>query len=197
MKPRVPLLSPLLRSDTQGVMLAQLYLFPEQERTASELARDAGVSLPTVLRELDRLTTAGFLQERISGRNRYLRANTDHPLFHPVVQILEYSYGPFALLPDLLSGIDRVEQAFVYGSWAARFTGEEGADPNDIDVLVVGNPDRGAMFDIAQQATALLHREVNIRRVSAEQWEASDDLFLRTLHDRPLVPIQLNEGAAA
>jgi DNA-binding transcriptional ArsR family regulator len=197
MKPRVPLLSPLLRSDTQGVMLAQLYLFPERERTASELARDAGVSLPTVLRELDRLTTAGFLRERTSGRNRYLRANTDHPLFRPVVQILQYSYGPIALLPELLSGIERVDQAFVYGSWAARFTGEEGADPNDIDVLVVGNPDRGALFDVAQRATALLHREVNIRGVSAAQWEASDDLFLRTLRDRPLVPIPLHEGASA
>ena len=46
-------------------------------------------------------------------------------------------YGALALLPGILADVDGIEEALIYGSWAARFTGEVGADPNDIDVLVI------------------------------------------------------------
>lgn len=197
MKPAVPLLLPLLRSNTQGVLLAALYLFPEEERTASELARLAGVSLPTVLRELDRLTSAGFLSERTSGRNRYVRADREHPLFPAVVDILQYGYGPLALLPAILADVTGVEEAYVYGSWAARFKGEVGSDPNDIDVLVIGDTDRTELFEAAQRATQEIGRETNIRSVTRRQWDAARDLFIRNLKDRPLVPVPVSQEHSA
>lgn len=197
MKPAAPLLLPLLRSNTQGVLLAALYLFPEEERTASELARLAGVSLPTVLRELDRLTSAGFLSERRSGRNRYVRADREHPLFPAVVDILQYGYGPLALLPAILTDVTGVEEAYVYGSWAARFEGEIGSDPNDIDVLVIGDTERTELFQAAQRATREIGRETNIRSVTRRQWDAAKDLFIRNVKDRPLVPIPLSKEHSA
>ena len=191
MKPRVPLLSPLLRSDTQGRMLAALYLHPERERTLTELAYEAGVSAPTISRDVERLTTAGFLLARVSGRNRYIRANQEHPLFSPVAEILRHSYGPVALLPDILSPLRGIEQAFIFGSWATRYEGELGADPNDIDVLIIGDLDRSDVYEAASAATTELGRETNIRAVSRSVWESSDDLFLRTVRERPLVEIAL------
>ena len=191
MKPRVPLLSPLLRSDTQGRMLAALYLHPERERTLTELAHEAGVSAPTISRDVERLTTAGFLSARVSGRNRYIRANQEHPLFSPVAEILRHSYGPVALLPDILSPLRGIEQAFIFGSWATRYEGGLGADPNDIDVLIIGDLDRSDVYEAASAATTELGRETNIRAVSRSVWESSDDLFLRTVRERPLVEIAL------
>lgn len=197
MKPAVPLLLPLLRSNTQGMLLAALYLFPEKERTASELARLAGVSLPTVLRELDRLAVAGFLSERMSGRNRYVRAAREHPLFAAVVDILQYGYGPLAVLPAILADVTGVEEAYIYGSWAARFEGEVGPDPNDIDVLVVGDTDRSELFEAAQRATQQIRRETNIRSVTRRQWDEAGDLFIRNVKDRPLVPVPLRKEDSA
>lgn len=193
MKPAVPLLLPLLRSNTQGMLLSALYLFPEVERTASELARLAGVSLPTVLRELDRLTAAGFLTERTSGRNRYVRADREHPLFPAVADILQYGYGPLALLPAILAGVTGVEEVYIYGSWAARFEGKLGPDPNDIDVLVIGDTDRTKLFEVAQRATQEIGRETNIRSVTRRQWDEADDLFIRNVKDQPLVPVPLSK----
>lgn len=197
MKPAVPLLVPLLRSNTQGEILAALYLFPDVERTASELARKAGVSLPTVLRELDRLTSSGFLTARTSGRNRYVRVNREHPLFPAVATIVQYGYGPLALLPEILRGVAGVEKAFIYGSWAARFDGESGPDPQDIDVIVVGDIDRTELFEAAQRATKEIGRETNIRSATRRQWDDAKDLFLRNVKDRPLVPISLDEEHGA
>jgi predicted nucleotidyltransferase len=191
MKPRVPLLSPLLRSDTQGRMLAALYLHPEHEWTATELAREAGVSLPTILRDINRLTTTGFVLERTSGRNRYLRVNTSHPIFSAVADVVRHSYGPLAVLPEILANVPGVEEAYLFGSWAARYEGKSGADPNDIDVVAIGNPDRMTIFEAAAAATAQLRREVNIRAISRGDWEREGDLFVRSVKSGALIAVPL------
>lgn len=191
MKPRVPLLSPLLRSDTQGRMLAALYLHPAREWTATELAREAGVSLPTILRDIDRLTTAGFVLQRTSGRNRYLRVNTSHPIFSAVADVVRHSYGPLAVIPGILADVPGIEEAYLFGSWAARYEGQSGADPNDIDVVAIGNPDRMTIYEAAAAATARLGREVNIRAVNRGDWEDEGDLFVRTIKNGALVAVPL------
>lgn len=191
MKASVPVIAPLLRSDLQGNLLATLLLSPERERTLTEITAAVDGSLPTVHREVDRLVESGFLHERRSGRNRYVRANTDHPLYRPVREIVEYAYGPRAILPVLLADVRGVEDAYVYGSWAARMSGEAGGDPADIDVLIVGKPDRAEVYDIAAAARSRLGRDVNMRAVSAERWQESDEPFLRTVKSRPLVKLNL------
>ncbi|MES2867391.1 MAG: winged helix-turn-helix domain-containing protein [Actinomycetota bacterium] len=190
----MPTISPLLRSDVQGNLLAELMLTPARERTLTDLAASVGASMPTVHREVERLVTSGFLTERRSGRNRYVRANLEHPLHTPVRQIIEYAYGPRAVLPRLLSPIDGIEEAYVYGSWAARMNGQEGADPADIDVIVVGRPSRAELYDVAIAALAELGQEVNIRSVGRTRWQAADDPFLQTLKSRPLVRLDLDRA---
>jgi DNA-binding transcriptional ArsR family regulator len=191
-KPSVPVLAPLLRSDTQGRLLAELYLHPDEERTATELARRADTTLPNASRELSRMVDAGFLLARASGRNRYIRVNEQHPLYRPVSEIVRYAYGPLAVLGPLLAGVPGVEEAYVYGSWAARLSGESGPNPEDIDVLVVGDAvDATALDDAAEVARKALGREVNPRAVTLRAWQRREDLFLRHLHERPLVAIPI------
>lgn len=190
------MLTPLLRSDTQGLLLAELYLYPEKERTATELARLAGTGLPNASRELSRMVNAGFLHARSSGRNRYLRVNEKHPLYRPVSEILRYAYGPVAVLTPLLREVSGAEEAYIYGSWAARLSGEVGPNPEDIDVLVIGNDvDHDALDAAADAARQRLGREVNPRAISRRAWDEKADLFLRHLKERPLVRIPIEEAS--
>ena len=191
MKASVPMISPLLRSDTQGHLLAQLLLTPKRDRTLTELAATVGTTLPTVHREVERLIESGFATERRSGRNRYISANTEHPLYTPVRQIIEYAYGPRAILPPLLAPIAGVDEAYVYGSWAARISGEPGPDQADIDVLVIGRPDRAALYDASTAASERLSRDLNIRSISRAVWDSGEDAFVQTLRSRPLVLLDL------
>jgi DNA-binding Lrp family transcriptional regulator len=196
MKPRVPTLAPMFRSDTQGRMLAALYLHSDREYRATELAIEAGVSLPTILRDIDRLVESGYVQERTSGRNRYLRVNTGHPIFEAMVAVVRYAYGPLAVLPGILEAISGVEEAYVFGSWAARYRGITGTDPKDIDVVAIGDAQRMRIYEAASEATSTLGREVNIRSVGRAEWEQPTDLFLKTVKNGPLVKITL-DGAIA
>lgn len=59
-------------------------------------------------------------------------------------------------------------QVVIFGSGAARYAGEAGPPPHDIDVLVVGKVDRADLYDAADRAQARLGIEVNPRRTYDE-----------------------------
>lgn len=192
-----PSLLPILRSRMQGELLALVMLHPEREYSITELADDIGVTPTTVLREVDRLTGGGILTDRRVGRSRLVKARTDTPLYRPLSDLIAVSFGPMPLLTDALVGFEGVHRAYVYGSWAARYNGEPGPPPADVDVLIVGDPDADALFDLAEEASRRLGREVNVHRVSVEAWEArTDDPFLTSVRERPLVQLNLGQEAS-
>ncbi|MFJ8748388.1 ArsR family transcriptional regulator [Streptomyces sp. NPDC102441] len=191
-----PSLLPILRSRTQGELLATVLLHPEREYSITELATGIGVTPTTVLREVERLVDGGILTDRRVGRSRLVRACTDTPLYRPLSDLMSVSFGPVPLLTEGLAGLEGVERAYIYGSWAARYNDEPGPPPADVDVLVVGVPDADALFDLADEVSRRLGREVNVHRISAEAWEGgSDDPFLTSVRERPLVQLNLEPEA--
>jgi predicted nucleotidyltransferase len=120
-----------------------------------------------------------------------IRAVTDSPLTRPLTDLLAVTYGPLPILSDLLAKVGGIVEAYIYGSWAARYQGEPGPAPADVDVLVVGSADPDDLDEIADKARAALRRPVNIRRIRPETWNASDptDPFIRSVKSRPLVTV--------
>jgi DNA-binding transcriptional ArsR family regulator len=183
-------LLPLLRSPLVGELLAWLFLRPDESFSVTELAKRFASSQSTVSREADRLVASGLVREVRRGNLRLLQADTSTALARPLSELLALTYGPVPVLSELLGEADGVDEAYVYGSWAARYSGEPGPPPRDIDVIVVGDADEDDLFDVARTAEQKLGREVNIRVVDIEQWHRhGDDPFLAAVRSRPLVPI--------
>lgn len=193
MKSSAPLLSPILRSDTQGRMLAALMRNAEKELSLTELATQCDVAVPTILRDVDRLVDGGYVTARRVGRNRLVRINTEHPIHASLWNVVMFGYGPAAILPGLLSDVPGIEHAYIYGSWAARFLGESGESPRDIDVLIVGSSEYGELYEVAHKASALVGREVNINVISPERWTDQKDGFVTTVKSRPLLELNLEK----
>jgi len=191
-----PPLLPLLRSRVQGDLLALLYLHPDRDYSLTEAAALVGASVKTVHTEASRLIAAGFVSDSRRGNVRLLRAVTDSPVSRPLTDLLAVTYGPLPVLNDLLAEIDGIFLAFIYGSWAARYLGEPGPVPGDVDVLVVGTTDRDELDEIARAAQDRLGRPVNIRRVRPAAWASPDraDAFLTSVRERPLVPLRVQGG---
>src|SRR5713101_7701203 len=137
-----PPLLPLLRSRVQGDLLALLYLHPDLQYSLTEAAAHIGASVKAVHTEASRLIAAGFVSDARRGNIRLIRAVTDTPVSRPLTDLLAVTYGPLPVLNDLLANAQGITFAFVYGSWAARYLGEPGPVPDDVDVLVVGTADR-------------------------------------------------------
>jgi DNA-binding transcriptional ArsR family regulator len=172
-------------------MLAELMIDPANELSLTELAQRSGVTVPTILRDVDRLVAGGFVRDRRVGRSRLVSINTGHPIYAPLWQVVMYGYGPAAVLPPLLTAVAGVEKAYIYGSWAARYLGEAGEDPRDVDVLVIGKPDSGELYDVAREATRTVGRPVTFSTLSPQRWEGGADGFVQTIHARPLLELSL------
>jgi DNA-binding transcriptional ArsR family regulator len=187
MRTEPPLLAPIFRSDGQARLLAAL-LLGNDELSVTDLASRAGLAYPTAHREVARLLEAGILVERSVGRTRLIRANPNSPLTSPLREILVVSAGPAALLAEELGRIAGVESAFFYGSFAARLLDVEGAAPNDIDVMVIGTPDAGEVYEICTRVEAAVHRPVNPTILTPAEL-ADQSGFLDSVRSGPIVPL--------
>lgn len=93
------------------------------------------------------------------------------------------------MLAEQLADCEGIAFADIFGSWAARYHGEPGPEPADIDLLVVGNPDRDDLHDATQEASRRLNRPVNPVVITQRRWDTSEEGFIVELHTRPRVPV--------
>jgi DNA-binding transcriptional ArsR family regulator len=177
MRSEGPALLPVFRSQHQAELLMWLLLHPDQEYGVSDLADRLGVPLSTLHREVVRLDESGLIESRTLGRNRLVRANADHPAATALTQLLEVTFGPKAVIAEEFA-IPEAEQVVIFGSWAARYAGQAGPPPHDIDVLVVGKVDRADLYEAADRAQARLGLEVNPVVRSVKQWANPADALV-------------------
>lgn len=194
MRSAAPALLPIFRSEHQATLLAQLYLRPEEEFTLSDLANRLGISMGGLHAEVQRLLEAGLILDRREGRNRLVRANTDGRLARALTELLTVTYGPQIVIAQEFIALEGVDQVVIYGSWARRFHGQVGREPADVDVMVIGSPDRDDVFLAAERAERRLEVPVNTTVRSSTAWkEAKDPLVVTAKRDA--VPVLVSEYA--
>lgn len=120
-----------------------------------------------------------------------MEANDHLPYYHELRSLLLKTIGPAAVLSRELSEVPGIDEAFIYGSWAARYHGEPGPAPNDIDVLVIGEPDLDTLYAACRRAEAALRLDVNPVVRSRADWRRRRSGFLAELRNSPLVPIAM------
>jgi hypothetical protein len=54
---------------------------------------------------------------------------------------------------------------------------------------LVSSIDRSKAFEIALQASRQVGKEINVNNLSADEWEAGELGFVKTLKSRPLIQI--------
>jgi predicted nucleotidyltransferase len=191
MRTEAPPLLPIFRSEGQGRLLARVYLAPDRPAPLAEIARELGLDSGGLTREADRLERAGLVRSERIGRQRLLRPNTDSPYYNDLHGLLLTAFGPAAAIGPALGRISGVEAAYLFGSWAARYLGEPGPEPADVDLLVVGRPARAEVARVARDLSQRLGREVNPAIVSRRRWEEADEGFIRTVRSRPHIALDL------
>lgn len=188
MREPAPPVFPVFRSRLTAAVLARTYV-GDGEYSVAELAASAETDTGTMTREVRRLEQAAVLRSRMVGRAKLVRANHDAPFFGALRDLVVIVLGPAKVIGEELAGLDGIEAAAVFGSWAARVSGEPGAAPADIDLLVVGRPDRDDLHEAVVRARTRLGRDVNTVTVSADRWTSGEDAFLAELRGRPMVAL--------
>jgi DNA-binding transcriptional ArsR family regulator len=187
-----PSLLPVLRSRQQGEILALLLGDPDLELSLTEIGRRTGAPHPSVHREVERAERAGLVTSRKVGNTRLVRADSASPYYAGLAEVLTRSFGVPAVLTAEFRVVRGVRAAYVYGSWAARHAGQRGTRPvGDIDVLILGEPDRDQLYAAAGVAEDRLGRPVQVTIREASWLESGSGSFHQTVISRPVLKLDL------
>jgi hypothetical protein len=162
-----PALLPVFRSRVQAGILAATLLNPHRAFSLTELADHAGGSLASVSKESRLLEAAGILTTRHEGAIRLIRAATDKPMLPPLTELIRVTYGVPQILGEEFGRVQGVARITLTGTWAERFAGVTGPDPETIHVRLTpqksGRVSQQALSSAARRAERRLRRTVRVQ----------------------------------
>ncbi|WP_447651910.1 nucleotidyltransferase domain-containing protein [Pseudomonas abietaniphila] len=159
-----------LFTTTQQRLLGLLYGNPERSFYTNEIGRWAKVGRGSMVRELERLHSAGLLTATRQGNQIHYQANPANPVFGELVAIVRKTFGIADYLrQELMPFADRIERAFVYGSIAKGTANTS----SDIDLMLIGE---GISYSEVMERMIpleeLLGRTINPTLYTPADWQA-------------------------
>src|SRR5262245_42959236 len=170
MRSDAPALLPILRSRHQADLLTLLLLHPDQAYTLTDLSRRLAVPASTLHREVERLLDVELITAVNVGRSRLLQVNPDNRYVQPLTTLVVAAFGPHVIIAEEFADIPRIETLLIYGSWAARYHDVPGPPPNDVDLLIVGQPHRADVYEAAANASDRIGFPVHPTIRSPDRW---------------------------
>ena len=156
------------RSRIRQGILALIMDAPERRLHLRAIARAVGTSAGTAARELGRLEDAGLVSRTREGNQVYFEARPNQPLFGQIRDVVRQVAGAPYILRKHLSGLAGVERAVIFGSYA---DGRLQPD-SDVDLFVIGDPDRDDLTDRLEMAGLEISRPVNEVVMSQVEFDA-------------------------
>ena len=176
------------RSRIRRDLLRRLYETPLPRLHLRELARGAHTSAGTAARELGRLEDMGLVSRVAEGVQVYFQANAASPLHATVRDLVRLTIGAADTIRRRLHGLAGVESAVIFGSYAAGTMQSH----SDIDLLVIGSPDRDDLTERLERAEREVGRAINENVMTADEQarrRAAGDGLIASIDAHPTVPV--------
>lgn len=149
-----------------------------------EIERRSGFAIGTVQTELKKLQRLEIISRIKDGNRVYYRANTSHPLYPDIRNLVLKTSGMVDVIKDALSNRKDIKVAFVFGSFAC---GEERA-ASDIDIMVIGDIGLRKLTGLLTNAAGKIGREVNPHALTEKEFvkrKTEEDHFLNQVLQSP------------
>lgn len=146
----------LITSKTRLRLLIKFFVNIANKGYLNELANEFGESTNSVRKELNNLSSAGYLNKENYNNKVIYKANVSHPLFKTIQKIIRKHLGIEELLESVYNKIGDVEKVILLGDYA------KGIDSGLIEVLIVGkNINKKYLDKISPKIEKKINRKVN------------------------------------
>jgi predicted nucleotidyltransferase len=186
------LLERLFSSRVRIRLLTIFLLHPDEQYHIRAIASEVNAQYSAVWKELKNLEDAGLLQSEKTAGRKLFRLNPQFPIISELRNILLKTVSAGDLVRNALYGMEGVEQAFIFGSFAE---GELDAE-SDLDLMVIGDVDVGQVAAMVDEIERMLSREVNYILFTREEWDsrlADGDSFASNVRSAPKVMLIGNQ----
>lgn len=177
------ILTELLSSGVRAEIFRLLFGIANHELHVREIERRSGFADATVRQELKRLLGLGLIESRRDGNRMYYRANTGHPIYPDIRNLVLKTSGLVEVLSRALVSPD-IGLAFVFGSVAARTESAE----SDVDLMVIGDVSLRRIGKMLSGVSATLGREINPHVLTVQEFarrKSSGEHFVSTVLKEP------------
>ena len=172
-----------LRSKVVKSLLGFLYLNPDQEFYTYDLCKRLRLDKGNLVKKLQELTKEGLLKDRQLGNLKLYKLNPDYPLFNEYKHIVQKTVGLEARLKAILAKTKGVEEAYLFGSYAA----DTMETHSDIDLLVVGSHSaitlQGKLLGLQNEIEREIN-PVNLDRKEFEKRKKQGDRFIKSIFNK-------------
>lgn len=148
------MLETLISSKTRVKLLLKFFLNSKAEGYLRGLEQEFGESSNSIRVELNRLEKAGMLKSEANGNRKYFSANTSHPLFSEVHNILRKYIGVDKIIEKVINKLGEVDKVYLVGSLS------RGIDVQVIDLLFFGHVDKEYLVRLIDRVEEHLSRKI-------------------------------------
>jgi len=126
------MLNSLITSKTRLRMLIKFFINAANNGYLNGLAHEFNESTNSIRKELNNLSSAGYLQKSKNNNKIIYNANTSHPMFGVLQKIVRQHLGLEEIVETVIDRIGDVDQIALTGEYA------KGIDSGNIEIIING-----------------------------------------------------------
>jgi len=152
------LLETLISSKTRIKLLYKFFLNSHTIAYLRGLEEEFGESSNAIRLELNKFESAGFLTSHSKGNKKLFKANSSHPLFKDINNMVMKLVGLDHIIDHVLEHVGDLEKVYLVGKLST------GQKSDIIDLVLVGDVNKIFFLDLVEKAEKKLNKK--IRHVS-------------------------------
>lgn len=156
------MLESLIPSKMRVKLLLRFFLNQHAEGYLRGLESEMGDSSNAIRVELNHLERSGLLTSFLKGNKKFFKANSTHPLFGDIQNILHKYLGIDQIIERVVSRLGHVEKVYLTGSFA------KGKDSPVMDLVIQGKIDINYLVELIEKAEKHLARKIRYLVVESE-----------------------------
>lgn len=157
----------IISSELRRKLLAHYFNHPDDKYYVRELAVLLNLDPGNLSKELRIFAKEGLFIADTKGNLKFYRLNSAHPLYPELKQMIFKTEGIEGTLRAVIGQFPEIKRAFIYGSFAK----EEERPASDIDLMVIGKPDRRRLTSEIRKLEDKIGREINFNIYAKEEFE--------------------------
>ena len=158
----------LISSKTRIKLLLKFFLNSKTKAYLRSLEGEFGESTNAIRLELNKLEKAGMLSAEQEGNKKVFQANTRHPLFKEIHNILLKHIGLDQVIETVIERLGKVERVYLVGEFS------RGLDSEIIDLVLIGDIDKNYLVKLIDKTEQLIRRKIRYLIYNTEESTVTD-----------------------
>ncbi len=167
------MLDTLITSKTRIKLLLKFFLNSKNSAYLRNLEAEFGASTNAIRIELNKFEEAGLLHSENNGNKKVFKANTKHPLFKDIQNILLKYTGIDQIVDEIISKLGDIQRVYLTGDLS------KGIDGPIIDLIFIGTVNKSYLMRLIGKSEKLINKKIKFIIYSETEFEKEQPTLLK------------------